>query len=241
MMAILVHFHIILLCCFILFTNGHRDGRKFAKEDEDPDDDGDPSTSKGLLQLEIVQVWENSALFWWFSSIPSRSALVKCEVVSTPENQQGKATEIRNSLPTNWTQVELSELTNSTRYSVFIICSVDTDVYYSNTVHFISGVPLTTTVEPQTVTSSSSSSRPNGRALETANGSEVSDVVLGVLSAMLGVTVISTSAFYLCKRYQRNQRILRFYRDAAEVDTNPFGVIYVYFDDSTTNSNIGSD
>ncbi|CAI9740446.1 Hypothetical predicted protein [Octopus vulgaris] len=101
------------------------------------------------------------------------------------------------------------------------------------------GVPLTTTVKPKPITSTPTPH--TGPYLETANESQVTDVVLGVLSAVLGAVVISTSAFYLCKKYQRNQRILRFYREAAEVDTNPFGVIYVYFDDSTTNSNIGSD
>ncbi|XP_014780983.1 uncharacterized protein LOC106876789 isoform X1 [Octopus bimaculoides] len=243
-MAIFAHLHsfpiILLLCCgMVLFTDGHRDGRKFGAEEEDSDEDGDPSTTDGLLQLKIVNVKQNSALFSWFSTIPSRSGLVKCEVVSTPENKQGKVTEIMNSLPTNWTDLQLTELTNSTQYTVFIICSVDTDVYNSNSIQFITGVPLTTTVKPKPITSTPTPH--TGPYLETANESQVTDVVLGVLFAVIGAVVISTSAFYLCKKYQRNQRILRFYREAAEVDTNPFGVIYVYFDDSTTNSNIGSD
>lgn len=84
-----------------------------------------------------MRIEQEYAHLSWFSNVPSRPGLVKCEVVCRPENKESRATEIKNSLPTNWTLLELPELHNNTKYSVFIVCSLDTEVYRSNVVHFV--------------------------------------------------------------------------------------------------------
>lgn len=212
--------------CFLLsITAGH------------PEEENDDAKEK--LLLTVVRIEQEYAHLSWFSNVPSRPGLVKCEVVCRPENKESRATEIKNSLPTNWTLLELPELHNNTKYSVFIVCSLDTEVYRSNVVHFVTGIPLTTQVDKKVF--KESHHHKNFPVPEAIHESQVTDVVLGVLSGVFGAVITFVSAFYLWKKYQRRQRVLRFYREATEIETNPFGVIQVYFDDATTNSNIGTD
>lgn len=185
-----------------------------ASYQEEEDDD-----AKEKLLLNIVRIEQEYAHLSWFSNVPSRPGLVKCEVVCRPENEESRATEIKNSLPTNWTLLELPELQNNTKYSVFIVCSLDTEVYRSNVVNFVTGKPVTTHMNIKAF--QKSHHHQNFPVPEAIHESQVTDVVLGVLSGVFGAVITFISAFYLWKKYQRRQRVLRFYREATEIETNP--------------------
>ncbi|XP_012938310.1 uncharacterized protein LOC101845467 isoform X2 [Aplysia californica] len=193
---------------------------------------GEDSSSHPII-LHLVSTCNNSANLSW--SIPVSSPFVipenSAERCALTYFQTGEKTAqiIDMYLEPHYQMISLFDLSERTSYTAFVVCGGS---YRTNDVTFQTEpqchdfsrhrkiLPNATQEKEEVPVVSSYDAETNYDAIEWP---------LGIVFAVVGVIICAVAAFYMWKKYQRRQRILRIFRQGQN---DPFQALYSPTQDS---------
>ncbi|KAH9523477.1 hypothetical protein Btru_040120 [Bulinus truncatus] len=190
-----------------------------------------PSSSLlGPIQLKLSSACNSEATIEWSLQKPYTaieiSSLLKCELTYSIIGQ-GQAQIINIVLDSINPTFSLSNLSQGSNYSVFLVCE---NSGKSKDIFFISGSVCQNGHHITNGTSKSLDTESNSQlSYAQASSYDAVEWPIAITFAVAGLIICGVVAFYMWKKYQRRQRILRIFRQGQN---DPFQALYSPTQDS---------